>query len=414
MTQLRMTRRRVLGAGAALAAAPLIAGSFSQPAAAAAPMLGPAQPKNLRFKLGAFEVTMIFDSEAFIDGPWPLIGKNARQEEVDRLMLENLLPANKYRPGFSPMVVNTGKELIVFDTGNGARGFVPRPAGGWLAAQLAPAGIRPEDIDLVVLSHGHPDHIGGVIENGRPLFANARYAIGGTEYDFWSPAGKHTGDLEKYSSLFRDLMVPLAEKTTFLKPGDDVASGIRAVEAFGHTPGHLAFHIDGGGKELFSAISPITRSHRSRAPTGIAYLTSIRRRRQRPARACSKCLQASALPSAAITCRSRRSAMSSDCHRAVIAGSRIPTSLIFEVCRASSGLGVTAGRTAGEAPRLPAGMLGDPFGDLWLGAHHALHGSESLGRIGEAHVLAGGWVVDEADGEQQFDHGWHLVGQGPA
>ena len=102
-----------------------------------------------------------------------------------------------------------------------------------------------------MLSHGHPDHIGGVIENGKPLFANARYAIGGTEYDFWSPAGKHTGDLEKFSSLFRDLMVPLAEKTTFLKPGDDVAAGIRAVEAFGHTPGHLAFHIDGGGKELF-------------------------------------------------------------------------------------------------------------------------------------------------------------------
>lgn len=106
MTQLRMTRRRILGAGAALAAAPLIAGSFSQPAAAAAPMLGPAQPKNLRFKLGAFEVTMISDSEAFIDGPWPLIGKNARQEEVDRLLLDNLLPANKYRPGFTPMVVN--------------------------------------------------------------------------------------------------------------------------------------------------------------------------------------------------------------------------------------------------------------------------------------------------------------------
>src|SRR6476646_9671165 len=213
MTQLRMTRRRVLGASAALAAAPLVAGLLTTPAAAAAPMLGPLQSKHLRFKLGAFEITMISDSEAFIDGPWPLIGKNDTQSAVDQLMRDNLLPANKYRPGFTPMVVNTGKELILFDTGNGARGFVPRPAGGWLAAQLAPAGLKPEDIDLVVLSHGHPDHIGGVIENGRPLFANARYAIGGTEYDFWSPAGKHTGDLEKFSSLFRDLMVPLAEKT---------------------------------------------------------------------------------------------------------------------------------------------------------------------------------------------------------
>ena len=118
-----------------------------------------------------------------------------------------------------------------------------------VAPVLRDAGVRR--LDYLVLTHGDPDHIGGVIENGLPLFPNARYAIGGTEYDFWSPAGKHTGDLEKYSALFRDLMVPLAEKTTFLKPGDDVASGIRAVEAFGHTPGHLAFHIDGGGKELF-------------------------------------------------------------------------------------------------------------------------------------------------------------------
>ena len=140
MTQLRMTRRRVLGAGAALAAAPLVAGLLTTPAAAAAPMLGPLQSKHLRFKLGAFEITMISNSEAFIDGPWPLIGKNDAQSAVDQLMRDNLLPANKYRPGFTPMVVNTGKELILFDTGNGARGFVPRPAGGWLAAQLAARG----------------------------------------------------------------------------------------------------------------------------------------------------------------------------------------------------------------------------------------------------------------------------------
>jgi glyoxylase-like metal-dependent hydrolase (beta-lactamase superfamily II) len=82
------------------------------------------------------------------------------------------------------MVVNTGKELILFDTGNGESGFVPRPQGGWLAAQLAPAGFKAEQIDVVVLSHGHPDHIGGVMENGEPLFPNARYVTGAIDYDF--------------------------------------------------------------------------------------------------------------------------------------------------------------------------------------------------------------------------------------
>jgi glyoxylase-like metal-dependent hydrolase (beta-lactamase superfamily II) len=98
-------------------------------------------------------------------------------------MRDNLLPTNKYRPGFTPMVVNTGQELILFDTGNGESGFVPRPQGGWLAAQLAPAGFKAEQIDVVVLSHGHPDHIGGVMENGEPLFPNARYVTGAINYD---------------------------------------------------------------------------------------------------------------------------------------------------------------------------------------------------------------------------------------
>ena len=110
--------------------------------------------------------------------------------------------------------------------------------------------MKPEQIDVVVLSHGHPDHIGGLLEDGKPLFPNARYLIGASEYDFWS-AANHTGDLEKFASLFRDYVVPLADKTTFLKPGDEVASGIHAVEAYGHTPGHLGFRIEGGGKDLF-------------------------------------------------------------------------------------------------------------------------------------------------------------------
>jgi glyoxylase-like metal-dependent hydrolase (beta-lactamase superfamily II) len=214
-------------------------------------MLGSSQPRHYRFKLGAFEVTMISDSDAFIDGPYPLIGGNAPQPDVDGLMRDNWLPTDKYQPGFTPMVINTGNELILFDTGNGERGFIPRPAGGWLAAQLAPAGFEPDEIDVVVLSHGHPDHIGGLFENGNPLFPKARYVIGDVEYDFWSPAGKHTGDLEKFSALFRDYVVPLAGKVSFLKPGAGVATGIRAVETHGHTPGHLSFHIESGGRQMF-------------------------------------------------------------------------------------------------------------------------------------------------------------------
>ena len=203
-----MNRRRMLASAAALAAAPMMTTQFSSPVSAAAPKLGASQPTHYRFMLGAFEITMILDADVFIDGPYPLIGANGTEADVRKLMRDSLLPETKYQPGFTPMVVNTGEQLILFDTGNGAEGFVPRPHGGWLVDQLAPAGFSPEQFDLVVLSHGHPDHIGGLLEGGKPLFPNARYAIGDVEYDFWSPEGKLTGDLEKFASLFRSMWCP--------------------------------------------------------------------------------------------------------------------------------------------------------------------------------------------------------------
>jgi glyoxylase-like metal-dependent hydrolase (beta-lactamase superfamily II) len=246
-----INRRTMLASAAALTAAPLLAGRLATQAHAAEPKLGAWQPKHWRYKVGGFEITVVADSEAFIDGPYPIIGKNAEEADVRKLMRENLLPEGKYQPGFSPTVINTGRELVLFDTGNGENGFVPRPNGGWLAAGLAPAGIKPEEIDVVVLSHGHPDHVGGLMEGGKPLFPNARYVIGQIEYDFWAPEGKHTGDMEKLAVVFRTNTKSIADKFTFLKPGDDVVPGIRALEAYGHTPGHLNFHIESEGQAIY-------------------------------------------------------------------------------------------------------------------------------------------------------------------
>ena len=247
---LNVDRRKLLSAALGLAAMPALTSVWTPKAEAAAAPLGGAQPKFYRFKLGDFEITTISDSEAMIDGPYPLIGTNADEASVRQLMYDNLLPEQKYQPGFSPTVINTGKEIVLIDTGNGSTGFVPRPDGGWLAAQLGPAGFKPEDIDIVLLSHGHLDHVGGIIENGQPLFANARYVIGAIEHDFWAPEGKFSGDMEKFAGIYRASTNPVAGKLGFIKPGDDVVSGIRAIEAYGHTPGHLAFMIESGGKSL--------------------------------------------------------------------------------------------------------------------------------------------------------------------
>lgn len=251
ITTARPSRRHLLASAAALAAAPAALAGLPRQAHAAAALLGPWQPRHWRVKVGAFEVTTIADSEVFIDGPYPIIGANANEADVRRLMHDNLLPETRYQPGFSPAIVNTGREVVLFDAGNGENGFVPRPAGGWLAAGFAPAGFKPEDIDVVVLSHGHPDHVGGLMEGGRPLFPNARYVIGDVEHNYWAPEGKHTGELEKFAAVFRANTAAIADRFTFLKPGDDVVTGIRAVEAYGHTPGHLNFLIESEGKAIY-------------------------------------------------------------------------------------------------------------------------------------------------------------------
>ncbi|PPD00562.1 MAG: MBL fold metallo-hydrolase [Hyphomicrobium sp.] len=243
-------RRDVMVSGLATGLATIVANSSIPGAFAAAPFIGLAQPKFYRCKLGAFEITTISDSEAFIDGPYPIIGANTSEADVQQLMRDNRLPEKKYQPGFSPTLINTGKELILFDTGNGENGFVPRPNGGWLAKQLAPAGFAREQIDIVVLSHGHPDHIGGLLENGSPLFPNARYFIGQIDYDFWAPEGKHSGELEKLAVIFRTNTKQIADRFSFIKPGEDIVTGVRAIEAYGHTPGHLAFLIESNNQSL--------------------------------------------------------------------------------------------------------------------------------------------------------------------
>jgi len=219
-----------------------------------APKLGAFQQGYYRFALGDFEVTTLSDAGVLIDGPWPIVGENQPPADVARLMSENLLPERKFQPGFTPTLVNTGKQLILFDTGNGSNGFVPRPNGGWLAAQLAPAGFNADQVDIVVLTHGHTDHIGGLMEGGKPLFPNARYVIGRAEYEFWSSKARLSTPADgleyKSGKLFQATVMPRTNNITLLKPNEEVVSGIRAVDAYGHTPGHLAFHIESAGRQL--------------------------------------------------------------------------------------------------------------------------------------------------------------------
>jgi hypothetical protein len=104
-------------------------GSLALPAAVPASEVCQS-PDTYSFQLGEFDITNISDANAVIDGPHPIVGEDQKPELVASLMRDNLLPERRFQPGFTPTLLRTGKELILFDTGNGANGFVPRPYGG--------------------------------------------------------------------------------------------------------------------------------------------------------------------------------------------------------------------------------------------------------------------------------------------
>ncbi|MBD3764533.1 MAG: MBL fold metallo-hydrolase [Rhodobacterales bacterium] len=229
MTQSRMTRRHVLIAGAAL---PAVAGLAPTAALAAAEMKGASGALHNRFKLGGFEVTTLLAGTRTVEKPTEIFGLNAAPEVFARVSAANFLPTDKAQFFFTPTVVNTGSELVLFDTGLSAAG---------ITAALAQAGYQPDQIDVVVLTHMHGDHIGGLMGEAGVTFPNARYVTGAAEHNHWMGAGN--GGFDKS-------VRPLNDRIAFLDDGGSVAAGITAMAAFGHTPGHMAYAIESAGQRV--------------------------------------------------------------------------------------------------------------------------------------------------------------------
>lgn len=222
-----------------------------------AAMQGERQPTDYRFRLGAFEVTTILDSKVVREGLSPSYGGEALAGEVQALARANRIDPTRYEHSFIPLLVNTGRELVLFDTGNGAlqrehEQFRGRLPDGQLVARMRLAGYEPDDVDVVVITHGHPDHIGGLMEAGQPVFPKARYVFSAAEFDFWK-RGDNVREARKFNrKLFVRLAVPFADRASFVAPGDEVVPGIRAIDAAGHSPGMMAYLIESDGRQLLN------------------------------------------------------------------------------------------------------------------------------------------------------------------
>lgn len=228
----KLSRRAALGAAAAL------------PFSAVATQLlakGSVSPANTpiarSFAIGKFVVTTLLDGSAVREDAKSIFGVSTSEEEFNAVSAANFISPDAAQFYFTPTLVDTGSELVLFDTGLG---------NGGIQKGLAEVGVSPEQIDVVVITHMHPDHIGGLMTGGTTTFPNARYVTAAAEYDFWSGFD----ETHRVGGLVKKNVTPLAEKTSFIKDGESIVSGITAISAPGHTPGHTIYMLESDGQQL--------------------------------------------------------------------------------------------------------------------------------------------------------------------
>lgn len=208
-----------------------------------------------RFTLGSFQCCSVLDATAVYAADQ--IFANAPRAELAPLLRPYSDDPDKVPGPYACLFIDTGRQRVLVDTGAGDL----KPTSGRLRQNLRAAGVAPEDVDLVILTHGHPDHIAGNVAGDALAFPNARYVMGRDEWAFWTAEDALRTVPASWAAHARRHLPPIRDRVELIDREGEIVPGVGAVFAPGHTLGHLAVEVASGGDRLLylsdTALHPV-------------------------------------------------------------------------------------------------------------------------------------------------------------
>jgi len=219
-------------------------------ARAEAPKVQTQVPGYYRMMLGQFEITALYDGAIELDTK---LLHNTSETELNKLLARMFVGNPKMQTAVNAFLINTGKNLVLVDAG-AAKLF--GPSLGYILQNMRAAGYDPAQVDTVVITHLHPDHIGGLEDaDGKPVFPKAKVLVSKEDDAFWlsqKTADASPAAMQPFFKMAREAAAPYlkgGQWQTFTE-GSLLVPGISAVKANGHTPGHTAFAVESDGQRL--------------------------------------------------------------------------------------------------------------------------------------------------------------------
>jgi glyoxylase-like metal-dependent hydrolase (beta-lactamase superfamily II) len=224
------------------------------------------------FMIGSYECLIVSDgtltyAPPMFPPPASFLFTNAPKTMLIKALGAYGLHTDTWMSWVSPylcIVINTGDHRVLIDTGAGALA----PSTGKLLSSLRAEGIHADAIDTVILTHGHPDHLGGNTRDGDVVFPNAQFVVSQIEWEFWTStpdlkADEHTQHL--LVTTAENNLLPLADCITCIRHEEEVVPGIRVIPASGHTPGHMVVEVSSDNDRLLcisdAVLHPIHVEH---------------------------------------------------------------------------------------------------------------------------------------------------------